>query len=88
MMGAMIGRSLRHRAGAFPGMVRRRLPACLEPATSTSAGGALGDPARATAEPVTENALLRQQPIVLRRLVKRPAPTPTGRPRPAPRSPH
>ena len=79
MLGTAIGRSLRCRAGAFLGMARRRLLACLKPATGTLIGGALDDLARTKAALVAENALLRQQLLVIRRVVKRPALTPTDR---------
>lgn len=74
-----IGRSLRRRAGASLCAARRCLLARLKPATGTPVGGALGDLARTKTELVAENALLRQQLLVLRRQVRRPALTPADR---------
>ena len=71
-MFAAIGRALRRRIGTFPGAARRRLLAWLKPATGTPVGGALADLARTKAELAAENALLRQQLVVLRRQVRRP----------------
>ena len=68
--------ALRRRAGASLRAARQRLLAFLKPATGTPVGGALGDLARTKAELVAENALLRQQLVVLRRQVRRPALTP------------
>ena len=78
-MFAAIGQALRRRAGACLGVARRRLLASLRPATGTPVGGALADLARTKAELIAENALLRQQLIVLRRQVRRPALTPADR---------
>ena len=74
-----IGRSLRRRARASLCAARRWLLAQLKPATGTPLGGALGDLARTKPELVAENALLRQQLLVLRRQVRRPALTPADR---------
>ncbi len=71
--------TLRRRAGASLCAAGQRLLAWLKPATSTPVGGALGDLARTKAELVAENALLRQQLVVLQRQVKRPVFTPADR---------
>jgi putative transposase len=78
-MFAPICHSLRRRAGASLCAARQRLLAFLKPATGTPVGGALGDLARTKAELVAENACLRQQLVVLRRQVQRPALTPADR---------
>jgi len=78
-MFAAIGQALRRRVGAYLGVARRRLLALLKPATGTLVGGALGDLARTKAELVAENGLLRQQLIVLRHQVRRPALSPADR---------
>jgi putative transposase len=54
------------------GRVHRALLRWTKPATGTLAGGAIVDVSRSKAALVAENALLRQQVIVLRRQVKRP----------------
>src|ERR687886_3005362 len=74
-----ICRALRRRAAASLSSARQRLLAWLKPATGTPVGGALGDLARTRAELLAENALLRQQLVVLRRQVRRPALTPADR---------
>ena len=74
-----IGRSLRRVADACLRAARQGLLASLRPVTGTPVAGALGDLARTKAELVAENALLRQQLVVLRRRVKRPALTPADR---------
>ncbi len=74
-----IGRALRRRGAASLCVAGRRRLAWLTPATGTPVGGALGDLARTKAELLAENALLRQQLLVLRRQVRRPARTPAGR---------
>jgi len=71
--------ALRRRATASLSAVGQRLLALLKPATGTPVGGALGDLARTKAALLTENALLRQQLVVLRRQVARPALTPADR---------
>jgi len=53
--------------------IHRALLRWTKPATGTLAGGAIVDVSRSKAALVAENALLRQQLIVLRRQVKRPA---------------
>ena len=78
-MFATICRALRRRAGASLCAVGQRLLAWLKPATGTPLGGALGDLVRTKAELLAENALLRQQLVVLRRQVTRPALTPADR---------
>jgi hypothetical protein len=74
-----ICRALRRRAGASLCAVRQRLLAWLKPVTGMPVAGALGDLARTKAELLAENALLRQQLVVLRRQVQRPAVTPADR---------
>ncbi len=59
--------------------LHRRLLAVTKPAAPTVIAGALADLARSTPELVAENALLRQQLVVLKRSVKRPRCTPTDR---------
>lgn len=73
------GRSLRRIAGAYLRAARQRLLAFLRPAMDTPVAGALGDLTRTKAELVAENALLRQQLVVLRRQVRRPALIPADR---------
>src|ERR1700690_2503567 len=60
-------------------LVRGRLLACTKPAASDHVLGCLVDLARSKPGLVAENALLRQQLIVLRRSVKRPKLTRTDR---------
>jgi putative transposase len=74
-----ICRALQRRAGASLCAAGRRLLACLKPATGTPLAGALGDLVRTKAELLAENALLRQQLVVLRRQITRPALTPADR---------
>ena len=58
---------------------RRRLAAATRPATAPLLAGAVADLARTTPEILAENALLRQQLLILRRQVKRPRCTPADR---------
>lgn len=51
---------------------RRRPAAATEPATPAVRAGALTDLPRSEPAPLAENARVRQQLVVLRRLVKRP----------------
>ena len=74
-----IGRALRRRAAASLCGAGQRLLAWLKPAIGTPVGGALGDLTRTKAELLAENALLRQQLVVLRRQVTRPALAPADR---------
>ena len=74
-----IGHALRRRVGASLRAARQRLLAFVKPAMGTPVGGALGDLVRTKAELAAENALLRQQLVVLQRQVKRPAFTPADR---------
>ena len=60
-------------------VVRRRLLAATKPAAPTLVAGALADLARSKPELVAENALLRQQLLILRRSVPRPRCTPADR---------
>ncbi len=73
-----------HMVTTIFGAIKRRGVACLgrvyhsllrwtKPTTGTLAHGAIGDMTRSKGALVAENALLRQQLIVLRRQVKRPA---------------
>jgi hypothetical protein len=75
-----IGRC-RRRLLAMGAGLRRALGACLwvRPLAMTHATGTGADLARSRAQLLTENALLRQQLIILRRSVKRPAVTTTDR---------
>jgi putative transposase len=57
----------------------QRLLQCTRPTNHSLLGGALNDLARTRAELLAENALLRQQLIILRRQVKRPTCTKTDR---------
>ncbi len=54
----------------------RRLAAVTTPAPSPLVGGTLADLVRSKPALIAENALLRQQIIILRRSVKRPCCTP------------
>ena len=70
---------LRHLAGRCLHMVGTQLSALTKPATPSLAGGVVTDLLRSKQDLVLENALLRQQLLVLNRSVKRPALTPTDR---------
>src|SRR5215213_1321014 len=59
--------------------LRRRLLAATRPATAPLLTGAVADLARTKPELVAENALLRQQLLILRRHAKRPRCTPADR---------
>ena len=59
--------------------LRRRLAAATRPAAAPLLAGTLADLARTKPELLAENALLRQQLIILRRQVKRPRCTPAER---------
>ncbi|HVC83414.1 MAG TPA: integrase core domain-containing protein [Chloroflexota bacterium] len=59
--------------------LRRRLLAATRPATAPLMTGTLADLARSKRELIAENALLRQQLVILRRSVKRPRCTSTDR---------
>ena len=61
--------------------LRRRLLAATRPAAPMLVTGALADLTRSKPELVAENALLRQQLVVLKRSVKRPRCTPADRTR-------
>ena len=65
----------RHLAQAL----RRRLAAATKPAAAGLVVGTLTDLARSKPALVAENALLRQQLLILRRSVKRPRCTPSDR---------
>ena len=77
----MFGRACRRRLAAIVAGVRRVVRACLwaRPVVGTHAAGTGGDLLRSRAQLLAENALLRQQLVVLRRSVKRPVLTPTDR---------
>jgi len=65
--------AIKRRGVASLGRVYRSLLRWTKPTTGTLAHGAIGDMTRSKAALVAENALLRQQLIVLRHHVKRPA---------------
>jgi putative transposase len=71
------GREYRRRLTGIVAGVRHALRACLwaRPVVGTHAAGIGGDLLRSRAQLLAENALLRQQLLVLRRSVKRPAVT-------------
>jgi putative transposase len=71
--------AIRRRAQTALRALHRRLLTWLRPATGSVVGGAVGDLTRTKAALVTENALLRQQLVVLARQVKRPRLTPADR---------
>jgi len=73
----MVRRACRRRLTALVTGVRRALCACLwaRPAVRTHANGTGGDLLRSRPQLLAENALLRQQLLVLRRRVTRPAVT-------------
>ena len=64
---------LHHLAGRCRDAVRTRLARWTQPAPASLAGGLAADLVRSKQELVLENALLRQQLIILNRSVKRPA---------------
>ena len=59
--------------------LRRRLAAATRPAAAPLATGTLADLARTKPQLIAENALLRQQLVILRRQTKRPGCTPADR---------
>ena len=71
----MLMRWCRHRLTAITAGMRHVLRGYLgvRPAMATHAAGTAGDLLRGRAQLLAENALLRQQLLVLRRSVKRPA---------------
>src|SRR5262245_24629138 len=73
----MFGRACRRRLTAIVAGVRRVVRACLwaRPVVGTPAAGAGADLLRRRAQLLAENALLRQQLLVPRRRVARPAVT-------------
>ncbi len=71
--------AITRRARATLCAVHRRLLAWTRPATGPFVGSTAGDLTRAKAALVAENALLRQQLVILARQVKRPALTPADR---------
>src|SRR5215210_2495126 len=78
----MCSRLLRHllTAGrATARTLRRRLAAATRPAAAPLVTGTLADLARTKPQLVAENALLRQQLLILRRQTKRPRCTPADR---------
>src|SRR5215213_3048505 len=76
---ATIEKLIRRGAGTYLRAAHHRLLALLKPVTGKPVVGALGDLTRTKAELVAENALLRQQLVVLQRQVKRPVFTPADR---------
>ncbi len=70
---------LRHLAGRCLHLAGTQLSALTKPATPSLAGGVVTDLLRNKQDLVLENALLRQQLIVLNRTSKRPALTATDR---------
>ena len=70
---------VRHLAGRCLQMLSTHLSALTKPATPSLAGGVVTDLLRSKLDLVLENALLRQQLIILNRSVKRPALTATDR---------
>jgi len=77
-MATILG-TLKKRAAATLRAVHARFLRWTKPATRTPVRGAITDVTMSKAALVAENALLRQQLIVLRRQVKRPAITPRDR---------
>jgi putative transposase len=74
-----IATTIRRRARAALRAVQRHSLAWTKPATGSIVAGTVGDLTRPKAALVAENAFLRQQLVVLRRQVKRPALTPADR---------
>ena len=71
----MLTRLLRqcaHAARSFVRTLRLRIAAATRPVAPALVVGTLADLARSRPAPVAENALLRQQLLILRRSVKRP----------------
>ncbi len=77
----MFGHACRRRLAELVARMRRALRVCLwaRPLVGTHATGTGADLVRSRAQLLAENALLRQQLIVLRRSVKRPGVTPADR---------
>jgi len=77
----MFGRGCRRRLTSYVASVRHALRVCLgaRRLVGTHAAGTGGDLLRSRSQLLAENALLRQQLLVLRRSVARPAMTPTDR---------
>ena len=78
MLARLLRRALDTGRAALSGF-RRRVLAATKPVTAVALAGALADLHRSKPELVAENALLRQQFLVLRRSVKRPRCTPADR---------
>ncbi len=78
MVTTILGAIKRHGSAALRG-THRWLLAQTKPTTGTLVGGAVADVARSKAALIAENALLRQQVIVLQRQIKRPAFRPRDR---------
>ena len=76
---ARLLRRVRDTGRAVLSGLRRRVLAATKPAVAAPLAGALVDLARSKPELLAENALLRQQLLVLRRSVKRPRCTPADR---------
>ncbi len=78
MLARLLRRALDTGRAALSGF-RRRVLAATKPVTAVPLAGVLADLHRSKPELVAENALLRQQLLVLRRSVKRPRGTPADR---------
>ncbi len=78
MLARLLRRALDTGRAALSGF-RRRVLAATKPVTAVPLAGVLADLHRSKPELVAENALLRQQLLVLRRSVKRPRCTPADR---------
>lgn len=78
MNARLIGR-LSATAQALAHLLHERLRAATKPAAAPLVVGTLADLARSRSELLTENALLRQQLLILQRRVKRPRCTATDR---------
>ena len=78
MLARLLRRALDTGRAALSGL-RRRALAATKPVTAAPLAGVPADLRRSKPELVAENALLRQQLLVLRRSVKRPRCTPADR---------
>jgi hypothetical protein len=76
---ARLLRRVRDTGGAVLSGLRQRMLAATRPATTVPLARALADLQRSRAELVAENALLRQQLLILRRSIKRPRCHPSDR---------
>ncbi len=71
--------AIRRRAQPALRAVHRRFLASTRPTSGPRVGSIVGELTRTKANPIAENAFLRQQLVVLRRQVKRPVPTTADR---------